>query len=33
MEEQELIDQEEYFWHEYVEKKVEPPYNGKQIWF
>ena len=29
MEEQELIDQEEYFWHEYVEKKVEPPYNGK----
>lgn len=29
MEEQELIDQEEYFWNEYVEKKVEPPYNGK----
>ena len=29
MGEQELIDQEEYFWHEYVEKKVELPYNGK----
>lgn len=29
MEEEELIDQEKYFWEEYVEKKIEPPYSGK----
>ncbi len=29
MEEEEIIMQEEYFWHEYVEKKIEPPYTGK----
>ncbi len=29
MEEEELIAQEKYFWSEYVEKKVEPPYSGK----
>lgn len=28
-EEEELIDQEKYFWEEYVEKKIEPPYSGK----
>lgn len=29
MEEEDIIDQESYFWKEYVEKKVEPPYTGK----
>lgn len=29
LEEEEIIDQEAYFWREYVEKKVEPPYTGK----
>ena len=29
MEEEELIEQEKYFWEEYVEKKIEPPYSGK----
>ncbi len=29
MEEEEIIAQEEYFWNEYVAKKVEPPFNGK----
>ena len=29
MEEEEIISQEEYFWKEYVEKQVEPPFNGK----
>lgn len=28
-EEEELIDQEKYFWEEYVQKKIEPPYSGK----
>lgn len=28
-EEDEIIEQETYFWKEYVEKKVEPPYAGK----
>lgn len=28
-EEEEIIEQESYFWKEYVEKKVEPPYSGK----
>ncbi len=29
IEEEEIISQEEYFWKEYVEKMVEPPYTGK----
>lgn len=29
IEEQDIIEQEEYFWKEYVEKKVEPPFTGK----
>lgn len=29
MEEENIIAQEEYFWKEYVEKRVEPPYTGK----
>lgn len=29
IEEEEIISQEEYFWKEYVEKQVEPPFNGK----
>lgn len=29
MEEEDIIAQETYFWNEYVEKKVEPPYSGK----
>lgn len=29
MEEEDIIAQEEYFWKEYVEKRVEPPYTGK----
>lgn len=29
MEEQDIIEQEMYFWQEYVEKKVEPPLVGK----
>ncbi|MCB6415674.1 YqaJ viral recombinase family protein [Faecalimonas umbilicata] len=29
MEEDEIILQEEYFWKEYVEKRVEPPYSGR----
>ena len=29
MEEDEIIGQETYFWQEYVEKRVEPPYSGK----
>lgn len=28
-EEEELIEQETYFWKEYVEKRIEPPYIGK----
>ena len=29
LEEENIIEQEEYFWKEYVEKKVEPPLSGK----
>lgn len=29
MEEEEIIEQEAYFWKEYVEKRVEPAYSGK----
>ena len=29
LEEENIIEQEEYFWTEYVEKKVEPPLSGK----
>ena len=29
MEEQDIIEQEGYFWREFVEKKVEPPLVGK----
>lgn len=29
MEEEEIIGQEFYFWSEYVEKHIEPPYNGR----
>lgn len=29
MEEEDIIIQEKYFWEEYVEKRVEPPYTGK----
>ena len=29
IEEQDIIEQEEYFWKEYVEKKIEPPFTGK----
>lgn len=29
MEEEDIIAQEAYFWNEYVEKQVEPPYSGK----
>nr|WP_297874362.1 YqaJ viral recombinase family protein [uncultured Blautia sp.] len=29
MDEEDIIEQEAFFWEEYVEKHVEPPYNGK----
>lgn len=29
MEEDEMIDQEQYFWEEFIEKRQEPPYTGK----
>ena len=29
MDEEDLIEQEAFFWEKYVEKHVEPPYNGK----
>lgn len=29
MEEEDIIEQESYFWKEYVEKRIEPPYSGK----
>lgn len=29
MEEEEIIEQESYFWNEYVQKKVEPAYTGR----
>ena len=29
LEEEDIIEQETYFWQEYVEKKIEPPYSGK----
>ena len=29
MDEEDIIEQEVFFWEEYVEKHVEPPYNGK----
>lgn len=29
MEEKEIIAQEEYFWKEYVEKRIAPPFSGK----
>ena len=32
MEEQDIIEQEGYFWREFVEKKVEPPLVGNRIW-
>lgn len=29
MEEEEIIEQESYFWSEYVEKRIAPPYSGR----
>lgn len=33
IEEEDIIDQETYFWQEHVLKNVVPPHNGNPIWF